>query len=486
MKRVVAATVGLTIAIVMSCGGSVALGPCASGELVCGGTCLDVQSDNAHCGDCTVRCGDTEHCVKGQCRPGCAPNETACAGHCVDLTTDPSSCGACGNACGDRVSCIGGVCGDRCAKGQLLCGDSGPCINAMTDNANCGACGVQCGAGRACVGGTCLAPCEAGASYCGADGGYTCMDTTRDPKNCGRCGHDCLGSTCSGGTCDPVILATNQLGVIEMALDSSNIYWTRGWGLPQAGSVWACALGGCNDAPTALATGRYAPGTVVSDGQSVYWTENYYWLNPGVYSCNKGGCSNQPTLFAQMSYGSREPQMLVIGGSQLYWVDSGQSVMSCPLAGCAGPPQRVGAFATGPLLADANNVYFAYGNGYGYCPSSGCTNPMPFVNVYPIATALDSKNVYFVGSSKAIQACPLGAPCSSPTTTPTATYYPPFASDGVNLYWAENGEIVSCAVSGCNQSPTVVAVNQISPSLLLLDGTSVYWCSAGRIMKVAK
>ena len=49
---------------------------CADTETVCGGECVDVSNDSAHCGDCERECvGDQRACVSGTCEPGC-PNRT--------------------------------------------------------------------------------------------------------------------------------------------------------------------------------------------------------------------------------------------------------------------------------------------------------------------------------------------------------------------------------------------------------------------------
>src|SRR4051794_8490141 len=40
----------------------------------------------------------------------------------------------------------------------------------------------------------------------GGSGGCSALSAT-DPKNCGACGHDCLGGTCEGAVCKPFKLA---------------------------------------------------------------------------------------------------------------------------------------------------------------------------------------------------------------------------------------------------------------------------------------
>jgi hypothetical protein len=53
---------------------------------------------------------------------------------------------------------------------------------------------------------------SAGTGGASPDGGdaatASCTNTDTDPKNCGTCGHDCLGGTCSGSICHPFLLGS--------------------------------------------------------------------------------------------------------------------------------------------------------------------------------------------------------------------------------------------------------------------------------------
>ena len=71
------------------------------------------------------------------------------------------------------------------------------------------------------------------------------------------------------------------------------------------------------------------------------------------------------------------------------------------------------------------------------------------------------------------------------------------ASDGVNVYWVNQGpagtpSVLKCAVSGCGGAPTVLACADpyphSQPSAIAVDDTSVYWTNQddGTVMKVAK
>lgn len=65
-----------------------AVGMCMGGQTLCDGQCVDVQSDNDHCGFCNNPCSDDETCAGGFCFPNCA--------------------GPCG-ACGDPTILMGSV-----------------------------------------------------------------------------------------------------------------------------------------------------------------------------------------------------------------------------------------------------------------------------------------------------------------------------------------------------------------------------------------
>jgi hypothetical protein len=87
-------------------------------------------------------CGICETCSGGSCGP--VAEETACAGgvccgtprSCVDINTDAAHCGACGDACPAGQTCQGGVCGFAC--GSDFC----PAATEICDAGTCAACHV--------------------------------------------------------------------------------------------------------------------------------------------------------------------------------------------------------------------------------------------------------------------------------------------------------------------------------------------------------
>ncbi len=178
---------------------------CYDGLTGCNGFCIDLDTDNNHCGACGNACADGRRC---------------CAGTCLDTSADEANCGACGIVCADGHQCCDGTCLDTSAD-EANCGDCGIvcastewCVSGvceckrLCDGRECGddSCGGTCGTctdDNTCIDGACLcdgAVCADGTKCCDE----TCLDTSDDDANCGACGNvcgaaeRCLDSTCVG------------------------------------------------------------------------------------------------------------------------------------------------------------------------------------------------------------------------------------------------------------------------------------------------
>jgi len=82
------------------------MSPCPSGQLNCGGTCLDPTNNNANCGACGTACGAGTHCVTSACRP---LNDDRASATPITLTTAElvvTGTTAGGTHDGPTVSCV--------------------------------------------------------------------------------------------------------------------------------------------------------------------------------------------------------------------------------------------------------------------------------------------------------------------------------------------------------------------------------------------
>jgi hypothetical protein len=165
------------------------------GATKCGGSCVNLDSDPAHCGACGAGCPGG-FCVKSVCMNQCPPPSSICGAKCVDLQTDPTNCGTCGHPCAGTRLCNRGVCTDNCPTGTNPCGIGAArrCVDLTSDPANCGACagtiGAPAGTGTCpaekplCVTSRCARDCPAPLTVCG----NACVDTSTNPLHCGGCG----------------------------------------------------------------------------------------------------------------------------------------------------------------------------------------------------------------------------------------------------------------------------------------------------------
>jgi hypothetical protein len=192
------------------------LSGCASGLTLCGGACVDLNTDASHCGACPRACVLPNAvpacfagaCIVGACAAGFGDCDGVAANGCeANTRSSTSSCGACGSVCpvpqNSIPTCSSGACGINCASGFGNCDGSnanGCEASLQTSNTNCGACGRACTAGQTCSAGSCVAgSCGTGLTLCSAG---ACRDLASDPANCGACGRACAaGQTCYSSAC---------------------------------------------------------------------------------------------------------------------------------------------------------------------------------------------------------------------------------------------------------------------------------------------
>jgi hypothetical protein len=248
----------------------------------------------------------------------------------------------------------------------------------------------------------------------------------------------------TGCSSSPTVLATGQLYVPSIALDSTTVYWTN------TTVVRSCAKNGCNQNPTDISTPQtnFQPSLVATDGTNVYFT-----TNNGVFYCSVGGCGGVPPGIAS----TMQNVSITAQGGYTYW----SSQIAGSVFRCSAPCN------SGPTLeADAS---------------------------YPWGVAVDSTNLWFTGRG-IVASCPLTG-CNG-ASTPIAS--PPFpgyiAVDGTNAYFWNQGypdaashtDIFRCAKSGCGGNPTSLATEPSYKNLstISVDGQSVYWVADGALMQL--
>ena len=305
--------------------------------------------------------------------------------------------------------------------------------------------------------------CDAGLEICN----NVCTDPQTyqgDNKNCGFCGHDCLGGTCSVGLCAEDTIGSTLPLPSHIAVNSTTVYVTT------TGDIYSSTSG-------------------------------------EVYQCPVTGC---PTKLGPMTGGFENPNGIVLDSSKVYWVNSAGigspdgSVMSCPLSDCGkNNASRVTIasglqFVQGPSL-DSTNIYFdvwgasPYLDGYlGSCPLAGCTGaPAAIITgqYRPLFSGVDGTNAFLIapGGSAAVSYLESG-PIPGPTggtriwTGSIQTHIAGFALFGSQLYFTDDvqGKVEACGETACT-NPILLASNLNGPGSIAVDTKGIYWIDGNGI-----
>jgi hypothetical protein len=136
----------------------------------------------------------------------------------------------------------------------------------------------------------------------------------------------CPLSGCVGAPVTLMTGAPDVADVRQVALDASNVYFTDG--NSEIGMILVCPKSGCGASPTVLASGLNAPTAIATDGRDVYWTETGADFANGakvtgaglVRKCAIGGCGNAPTNVAT---GLTSPGGIAVDDANIYWTEAG-------------------------------------------------------------------------------------------------------------------------------------------------------------------
>jgi hypothetical protein len=329
-----------------------------------------------------------------------------------------------------------------------------------------------------------------------------------DPKNCGACGHDCLGGGCAAGLCRPVELyvipsATAQVNTpTAIAVDATSIYVgvldTRA--SSNGGSILKLPIAG-GAAQTLLASMPYAPSDLVVDGATLYFG------TPG------GSSSSTPGSVQRMPIGGGAATVIaattgyriVLDASFIYWSDNFGSVVRASRDRVeldAGPGADAGAItrlgsAAAPqgIAVDSTSVYWAASGGDiveraplggGNAVVLGSVNTPKELKV--TATDLYVSGVY--GSNgPGLRRIPLGVGSGVQYGTAGAT---DFAIDGAFIYWLENygdNRVLKAPLAG--GTPSVLSGDKFPVGRIAIDAKAIYFtvpagAAEGKVMKLAK
>lgn len=322
----------------------------------------------------------------------------------------------------------------------------------------------------------------------------SCANTTTDPLNCGRCGHNCYKGMCQASVCQPFALATGYLDTWDLAVDGTSVYFTS---IFDNNIYKVSKFDGTNATKLADQPDVLAPFALTVDATSIYWTN--HTATGEVRRCPITGCpSSGSTLLATANY----PSGVVVSGGTVFWAANSGGEIARGDTTDGGHP-----LVLFPASASGNPYQLATDVGYVYATDnmSGTTRRIPLDGgavttlsnnsvTSSSGIAIGTGGIFFTGGSFTdgiVWRITAAAFADGASATPFASsqHHPTgIAVDDTNVYWVatgdpdqNNGFVLTCPITGC-MTPTVLATGQHYPVRIKVDADAVYWTNNGQSM----
>jgi hypothetical protein len=331
----------------------------------------------------------------------------------------------------------------------------------------------------------------------------TCSaDASEDPENCGRCGHSCLGGSCSSGICQTFVVADQLFGVpIALKISGTAMVWE------ESDSFQGYLINLTR--PFGIPTPIISLQGVGFDLYGSVMVHRFASSSTSFYKCSLSDACGADQVFSPSVNGGS----FVIDGAhnRLLWVnvagsgDSGTDVELTPLTTWISEPLNS---SLGPIPYPTSSfagIWNGYLYGFGRASTDtvskiwrvdlSSTSPVP--ETLATSFAFNPRRMVAVGSQLLVLASDPSMPGSANNqmfTIPlpngvggaaAATYFSPvrtttFVADDSYVYWGEQagGIVYRCPVAGCT-SPEVIATGQIlNADAIAQDSVALYWGNA--------
>jgi hypothetical protein len=405
----------------------------------------------------------------------------------LELPRDAPSGGAAGIDAGAGGSGGSGTGGIPASGGSGGCASGTPCgaecVDTRTDPRHCGGCNLACGFEARCIEGSCF--CFDGRPFC--DG--RCIAPETDPRHCGGCDHDCLGGECRDGRCQPVLLAEIGDDPAQIAIDEAHVYWTaNNFGGTEPGFIRRVAKAG-GEIET-LVKGQISPLEIAADSSGIYWTN-------GGGSVQRAAHDGSGT--SRLASGST-PWGIAIDEAHVYWTDYyGGTVRRVPKS--AGTAMTIASGQEQPrcLAVDRGLVYWINRQSDAdvllRAPAAGGEAPLT-LGTGPAASgacrvAVAGDDVYWLGPPPhLLRRTPVGGGTPTVLVSEPGTWAGGMALHGTVAFWTAASAVYATSRIGettlLAEVPTWGQAGDIE-----VDDTAVYWLTSwsdgrGAIVKLAR
>ncbi len=312
----------------------------------------------------------------------------------------------------------------------------------------------------------------------GCNGGEACgcTDLQTDPHHCGACGHECPTGTCTGGACEPLVIASGAFVPRYVTVDSTYVYWvnkgasTSGDAIMRIPKAATAGLGdaGATDAgrmadgappedsavtppsalPAALGTGLGTVLDVASVDDYVYWSEYTAEETSVIWRADRWG--------------------------------AGRAKVAAPPGTCS------------TLLLD-ERAYCAGSDGLYASLSTSSDGGLQFQElshnrVTPTGLVVGPTGIYWTHYSSAedgelVQAVARGGGQPIPIAQKAGCAATTLALSSENVYWGceredATGLVLKAPLAGLDGGTGTIVATTASPWGMTVDGSKVYWCDA--------
>ena len=321
-----------------------------------------------------------------------------------------------------------------------------------------------------------------------------------DPKNCGRCGHDCLGGACTAGKCESVVVRGGLENPTDLALDAANVYVTV------RGSGTVLRIAKADGKTDVLASGHDEARGIALDGQTLFWSNNDfdgdggddYW--GGVWACTLPACAD----IRLVTLGDHAANVRFVDGF-LYFAENNNSAVVRVRPD--GTTRTNVASATKPwsVAADGKHVYFSSNTNFLQRSlldggSQEDVGPLEYGGVAGFVT-VDDERVYWAYAEfdETTQRGHVLSALKSNPAAPKEEYGTEnvgsmgVAVDATTLYWTnegrydtttfenqKNGAVLACPKAGCGGAPPIVLqAGLTAPGAIAVDDQAVWFLTFG-------
>jgi len=346
----------------------------------------------------------------------------------------------------------------------------------------------------------------------------TCGNTMSDSKNCGACGHDCLGGACMMGQCQPVLITNNSnlVAPFSMTQTSSDLVFTNLRGGACATPCNSARIGKGLTMGSATILADYVQYSAPLDGQPYAITQDGTNFFVGIHANGAtngkwfGGLDKCPLMSGCPSKTIGVPGVVSLaidtdGMSVFYGIryDDVTFTTHYELQRAAldySSPMMLATLAddVAGVVVSGNDLFYSDGSkGIYRCTKTMCMGNIGLhlnaVDIPAFGLAVNQTDVFFVGSASIERVSKSGggdAQIKNMLNVPFG-----IAVDSGYVYFTDigntqnpaDGKVVRCPLTGCTPQTEVTLATGDNPRPIVTDNVAIYWgARTGKIFRLAK